>query len=95
MIGNPPASREICACALDSLLHSVTYIGRNSTVSTRHRKNQRLSKTPPPSHQHISAKARDFVRSQNKEKWPREDFQETHSFHDDNNNSSTQETYGY
>ncbi len=41
----------------------------------------------------ISAKARDFVRSQNKEKWPLEDFQETHSFHD--NNSSTQGTCGY
>ncbi len=28
-------------------MNGVTYIGRNSTVSTRHRKNQRLSKTPP------------------------------------------------
>ncbi len=37
---------------------TVTYIGRNSTGSTRHRKNQRLSKTPPPSHQRKSARFR-------------------------------------
>ncbi len=36
----------------------VTYIGRNSTGSTGHRKNQRLSKTPPPLHQRKSARFR-------------------------------------
>ncbi len=72
-------NQPVCLNELDMInwITRVTYIGRNSTVSTRHRKNQRLSKTL-----RISAKARDFVRSQNKEKWPRENIQETHSFHD-------------
>ncbi len=42
---------------------AVTYVGRNSTVSTGHQKNQRLSKAPPP---HPAPKARIFFRSQNK-----------------------------
>ncbi len=65
--------------------------------STSHQKggggSQRISVSLKPLPLRISAKARDFVRSQNKEKWPLEDFQETHSFHD--NNSSTQGTCGY
>ncbi len=49
-----------------STVQFVTYVGRNSTVSTGHQKNQRLSKTPPP---HPAPKARIFFWSQNKEMW--------------------------
>ncbi len=47
-----------CIAFICHALACVTYIGRNSTGSTRHRKNQRLSKTPPPSHQRKSARFR-------------------------------------
>ncbi len=58
------------------LIIAVTYIGRNSTVSTRHRKNQRLSKTPPPSHQRKSARFRSVTEQREvaTRRFPRDTF---------------------
>ncbi len=70
------------------------YIGRNSTGSTRHQKGGQLTtQQPSKAPLRLSAKARVFLLLRTKE-CDGNVFQETHSFHD-NNNSSTQETYGY
>ncbi len=58
---------------------AVMYVGRNSTVSTGHQKNQRLSKTPPP---HPAPKARTFFRSQEQRNVTGTFLKDIRSFHD-------------
>ncbi len=68
----------------------VTYIGRNSTGSTGHRKNQRLSKTPPPPPQRKSARFLPIMEQRNVARTFPKDIRSFHDFQ-----SIHKEIYGY